>query len=143
MLYRIKTKVSPQLPCDRDVTQGNATHCPLCGSIAWFHRCDTRYFPHLEHGYEYHCHDCGLWFEELSIPEPEESPEDNEDVRDRILACIAPLDEFYETFQKLKKMYEHGKVNDLDNFDCIPLEIHCEFTEIMMKHVTDLLSDGV
>lgn len=146
MLYRIKTKVAPQLPCDRDVTQGNATSCPLCGGIAWFHRYAGGRFPHLEHRYEYHCHDCGLWFEEMTTPEPEEREElteDEEDVRDRILSCIAPLDEFYETFQKFKKMYERGEVYDLDNFDCIPLEIHCDFANIMMQHVTDLLSDGV
>lgn len=66
-----------------------------------------------------------------------------EEIRDMILADVGPVVDLCHTVIHMVQQLHEGKVWDLESFDYVSFGVHCEFAEITLKHVIDLLSDGL
>lgn len=76
-------------------------------------------------------------------PTPPSLDEEEEEIRGMILADVGPVVDLCHTVIHMVQELHEGKVWDLESFDYVSLGVHCEFAEITLKHVTDLLSDGL
>lgn len=54
-----------KLPCNE--RKFGDIRCPKCKGIAYSHRYDACHLPWLVYAYEYHCHNCGVWFEDQDV----------------------------------------------------------------------------
>ena len=62
-LVKIKVCVAPQLPCGY-TEYGEDDICIVCGGKAVTHQYDAQHFPYPVYGYQQHCHNCGVWYED-------------------------------------------------------------------------------